>query len=87
MNNLHRELAPISDAAWAQIEEEASRTLNRYLAGRRVVDVHGPAGSALSAVGTGTCARSLPPTTASSSASAKRKRSSSCAFPSSLNAR
>ena len=39
MNNLHRELAPISDAAWAQIEEEASRTLKRYLAGRRVVDV------------------------------------------------
>jgi uncharacterized linocin/CFP29 family protein len=53
MNNLHRELAPISDAAWAQIEEEASRTLKRYLAGRRVVDVHGPAGSALSAIGTG----------------------------------
>jgi uncharacterized linocin/CFP29 family protein len=53
MNNLHRELAPISDAAWAQIEEETSRTLKRYLAGRRVVDVHGPAGSALSAVGTG----------------------------------
>ena len=53
MNNLHRELAPISDAAWAQIEEEASRTLKRYLAGRRVVDVPGPAGSTLSAVGTG----------------------------------
>ncbi|HXW90754.1 MAG TPA: family 1 encapsulin nanocompartment shell protein [Terriglobales bacterium] len=53
MNNLHRELAPISDAAWAEIEEETSRTLKRYLAGRRVVDVHGPAGSALSAVGTG----------------------------------
>ena len=53
MNNLHRELAPISDAAWAQIEEETSRTLKRYLAGRRVVDVHGPAGPALSAVGTG----------------------------------
>jgi uncharacterized linocin/CFP29 family protein len=53
MNNLHRELAPISDAAWAQIEEEASRTLKRYLAGRRVVDVQGPAGAALSAVGTG----------------------------------
>ena len=42
MNNLHRELAPISDAAWAQIEEETSRTLKRYLAGRRVVDVQGP---------------------------------------------
>ena len=53
MNNLHRELAPISDAAWAQIEEEAERTLKRYLAGRRVVDVHGPAGMTLSAVGTG----------------------------------
>ncbi|WP_423767543.1 encapsulin [Escherichia coli] len=23
MNNLHRELAPVSDAAWEQIEEEA----------------------------------------------------------------
>lgn len=53
MNNLHRELAPISEAAWAQIEEETSRTIKRYLAGRRVVDVHGPAGTALSAVGTG----------------------------------
>jgi len=53
MNNLHRELAPISDAAWAQIEEEVSRTFKRYLAGRRVVDVKGPAGAALSAVGTG----------------------------------
>jgi uncharacterized linocin/CFP29 family protein len=53
MNNLHRELAPISDAAWAQIEEEVSRTLKRYLAARRVVDVQGPAGTMLSAVGTG----------------------------------
>jgi uncharacterized linocin/CFP29 family protein len=53
MNNLHRELAPVSDAAWAQIEEEASRTLKRYLTARRVVDVQGPAGSMLSAVGTG----------------------------------
>jgi uncharacterized linocin/CFP29 family protein len=53
MNNLHRELAPISDAAWGQIEEETSRTIKRYLAGRRVVDVHGPAGTALPAVGTG----------------------------------
>src|SRR5208283_68394 len=51
--NLHRELAPISESAWAQIEEEASRTLKRYLAGRRVVDVKGPGGVALAAVGTG----------------------------------
>jgi uncharacterized linocin/CFP29 family protein len=53
MNNLHRELAPISDSAWAQIEEEAARTLKRYLAGRRVVDVKDPGGVMLSAVGTG----------------------------------
>ena len=53
MNNLHRELAPISDAAWSEIEEETSRTIKRYLAGRRVVDVQGPGGVDLSAVGTG----------------------------------
>jgi uncharacterized linocin/CFP29 family protein len=53
MNNLHRELAPISDSAWAQIEEEAARTLKRYLAGRRVVDVKDPGGVMLSAIGTG----------------------------------
>lgn len=53
MNNLHRELAPISDAAWAQIEAETSRTLKRYIAGRRVVDLRGPSGTGLSAVGTG----------------------------------
>jgi uncharacterized linocin/CFP29 family protein len=53
MNNLHRELAPISDAAWADIEEEATRTLKRHLAGRRVVDVQGAGGVGLSAVGTG----------------------------------
>jgi uncharacterized linocin/CFP29 family protein len=53
MNNLHRELAPISDAAWAEIEEETTRTLKRYIAGRRVVDVPAPGGMALSAIGTG----------------------------------
>jgi uncharacterized linocin/CFP29 family protein len=53
VNNLHRELAPISDAAWAEIEEEASRTLKRFLAARRVVDVQGPKGVDFSAVGTG----------------------------------
>jgi len=53
MNNLHRELAPISDAAWADIEEETTRTLKRHLAGRRVVDVQGSGGVGLSAIGTG----------------------------------
>ena len=53
MNNLHRELAPISDAAWSQIEEETTRTLKRYLAGRRVVDVPSAGGIALPGVATG----------------------------------
>src|SRR5258708_19430045 len=53
MNNLHRELAPISAAAWAQMEEEASRTIKRHLAARRVVDVEGPKGFDFPAVGTG----------------------------------
>src|SRR5271154_3980263 len=53
MNNLHRELAPISEGAWVQIEEETSRTFKRYVAGRRVVDTEGPGGVALSAKGTG----------------------------------
>ena len=61
MNNLHRELAPVSDKAWAQIEEEASRTLKRHLAARRVVDVLGPKGLELSAVGTGRLHQIQPP--------------------------
>jgi uncharacterized linocin/CFP29 family protein len=61
MNNLQRELAPISDLAWAQIEEEASRTLKRHLAARRVVDVQGPKGADFSAVGIGHLRRIAPP--------------------------
>ena len=61
MNNLHRELAPISDAAWRDIEEETTRTLKRNLAGRRVVDVNGPGGINLSAVGTGHLKTIAPP--------------------------
>ena len=54
MNNLHRELAPISDAAWKQIEEEVARTFRRNLAGRRSVDVQvAESGAKCSAVGTG----------------------------------
>jgi len=61
MNNLHRELAPISEKAWAQIEEEAARTLKRHLAARRVVDVVGPKGPDLAAVGTGHVKEIKPP--------------------------
>jgi uncharacterized linocin/CFP29 family protein len=61
MNNLHRELAPISAPAWAQIDEEASRTLKRHLAARRVVDVVGPKGLESSAIGTGHLRQTEPP--------------------------
>ena len=53
MNNLHRDLAPISAAAWADIEAEARRTFTENIAGRRVVDVIGPTDSLLHGVGTG----------------------------------
>jgi uncharacterized linocin/CFP29 family protein len=53
MNNLHRELAPVSAAAWASIEEEARRSFTLQLAGRRVAEVREPGDGVLSAVGTG----------------------------------
>lgn len=62
MNNLHRELAPISDPAWAQIEEEVARTFRRNLAGRRAVDVvKAEAGIQCSAIGTGHLSPLQPP--------------------------
>lgn len=42
MNNLYRDLAPISAAAWAQIEDEAARTPRRYLVRAGWSDLHGP---------------------------------------------
>jgi len=53
MNHLHRELAPVSDGAWAEIEAEASRSLRHYLTARRVVDFNGPKGWEHSAEPTG----------------------------------
>ncbi|GAA1071094.1 family 1 encapsulin nanocompartment shell protein [Tsukamurella spumae] len=53
MNNLYRELAPVTAVAWEQIEEEATRTFKRNVAGRRVVDVTGPDGHGAAAVSTG----------------------------------
>ena len=53
MDNLHRALAPISDQAWGSIEDEARRTLKRYMGARRVVDLCGPKGYDHSAVNLG----------------------------------
>ena len=44
MNHLFRSKAPISEAAWAEINDEATTALKELLAGRRIVDVTGPHG-------------------------------------------
>lgn len=44
MNRLLRELAPLSAAAWALLDEQARSALRPSLAARRLVDVSGPAG-------------------------------------------
>src|SRR4051812_7577952 len=53
MNDLLREQAPISAAAWKEIDAEAARTLKVLLAARRLVDFSGPLGWSTSAVSTG----------------------------------
>lgn len=53
MNHLFHELAPISAAGWAAIEEESGQTLRTYLAGRKLVDFSGPHGWEHSAVDLG----------------------------------
>ena len=46
MNHLFRELAPISEAGWQEIENEAKRTLKTTLAARKLVDFVGTIGLA-----------------------------------------
>jgi uncharacterized linocin/CFP29 family protein len=53
VNHLRRELAPVTDAAWAQITEEATRSLKHFLAARKLIDVTGPEGWEASAVDVG----------------------------------
>lgn len=53
MNSLFRELAPITTAAWLEIEKEAKRTLIAMFGARRIVDFVGPLGLETSSVGTG----------------------------------
>ena len=53
MNDLLRELAPISSAAWAEIDAEAKRTLKLTLAARKLLDFSGPLGCGVAAVSLG----------------------------------
>ncbi|MGO1315875.1 MAG: family 1 encapsulin nanocompartment shell protein [Cellulomonadaceae bacterium] len=52
-SNLHRWLAPATDAAWDEIAAEARRTFKRNVAARRVVDVTGPLGAEAASATTG----------------------------------
>lgn len=45
MNHLHRELAPISEAAWSALDDEATEHLERFLAARKLIEFHGPSGA------------------------------------------
>jgi len=53
MNELLREHAPISAAAWKEIDTEAKQTLKTLLAARRLVDFKGPLGWSAASVSTG----------------------------------
>lgn len=88
MNDLLRELAPISAEAWEQIESEARRALKVTLAARKLVDFNGPS------------AGTLPPSVSGAPNGSRRRRrrvskhgaatprrSSSCACRSSFRAR
>lgn len=61
MNDLLRDLAPVSTEAWEQIEDEAKRTLKLMLAARKVVDFSGPLGWDASAISLGRADRLDPP--------------------------
>ena len=50
---LKRRHAPITDEAWAQIDDEARRVLELHLAGRKFVDFDGPHGWEYGALNTG----------------------------------
>ena len=53
MDLLKRELAPITNEAWTQIDDEARRVLSLHLAGRKLVDFSGPHGWKKGGVETG----------------------------------
>ncbi len=53
MNHLLRSLAPISDAGWEEIDQEARERLTAALAARKLVDFSGPKGWTYSATNLG----------------------------------
>ena len=53
MDFLKRQLAPVTETAWSEINDEATSVLKTNLSARRVVDVDGPHGLAFAAIGVG----------------------------------
>ncbi|HKL67606.1 MAG TPA: family 1 encapsulin nanocompartment shell protein [Bacteroidales bacterium] len=53
MNILKKTLAPITDEAWGEIQEQAQEIFDIYLTGRKFVDIDGPHGLEMGAVSTG----------------------------------
>lgn len=53
MELLRRHLAPVTESAWKEIDEQASISLKQFLSARKVVDVSEPAGWDKASVSTG----------------------------------
>ena len=53
MELLRRHLAPISEDAWEEIDEQAKISLKQFLSARKVVDIEGPKGWDLASVPNG----------------------------------
>jgi len=71
MSHLMRELAPVTDEGWQQIDDEARRSVTLHLAGRRLVDFIGPLGWGYAAVHLGRVERVLSPVFAGVEASVR----------------
>lgn len=72
MNDLFRELAPVPESAWEQIDDLARQTLQPFLAARRVVDFVGPLGWDHAAVNLGRVESLADPPTEGVTASRRR---------------
>src|SRR5260370_37122681 len=71
MDHLLRELAPISEAGWKALEDEAKPRITTYLAARKLIDFEGPHGWSHSATNLGRVARADGPAEA---VTAKQRR-------------
>jgi uncharacterized linocin/CFP29 family protein len=53
VNHLYREIAPMSDRAWEEVDDAARRAIRNFIAGRRLFPLVGPHGYGTEAVPTG----------------------------------